>query len=121
LNDQKIVRPGYTTLQSLISEALSIERKRLGALLAETLDEPAKTALQQLIVLEDTLLNLVALKQDAKHFGYRMMVLERHKRNTLEPLYRLAKTLLPTLAISQQNLNYYASLVHFYTQMIYVD
>ena len=26
LNDQKIVRPGYTTLQSLISETLSIER-----------------------------------------------------------------------------------------------
>jgi Domain of unknown function (DUF4158) len=115
LNDQKIVRPGYTTLQSLISEALSIERKRLGALLAEMLDEPAKTALQQLIVLEDTLPSLAALKQDAKHFGYRMMILERHKRNTLEPFYRLAKTLLPTLAISQQNLNYYASLAHFYT------
>jgi hypothetical protein len=73
LNGQKIVRPGCTTLQSLISEALSIERMRLGALLAEMLDEPAKTALQQLIVLEDTLPSLAALKQDAKHFGCRMM------------------------------------------------
>lgn len=115
LNDQKIVRPGYTTLQSLISETLSIERKRLGAILAEMLDEPAKTALQQLLVREDTLSGLAALKQDAKHFGYRMMILERQKRTSLEPLYQLAKVLLPKLAISQQNLNYYASLAHFYT------
>jgi TnpA family transposase len=115
LNDQKIVRPGYTTLQSLISETLSIERKRLGTILAEMLDESAKTALQQLLVREDTLSGLAALKQDAKHFGYRMMVLERQKRTTLEPLYQLAKVLLPKLAISQQNLNYYASLAHFYT------
>jgi hypothetical protein len=38
-----------------------------------------------------------------------MMVLERQKRTALEPLYQLAKTLLPKLEISQQNLNYYAS------------
>ena len=39
LNERKIVRPGYTTLQTLISEALSAERGRLGGLLAEMLDE----------------------------------------------------------------------------------
>jgi hypothetical protein len=109
LNDQKIVRLGYTTLQSLISETLSNERKRLGVLLTEMLDDSAKTALQQLLVRNDTLSGLAALKQDAKHFGYRMMVLERQKRTALEPLYQLAKALLPKLAISQQNLNYYAS------------
>lgn len=115
LNDQKIVRPGYTTLQSLISETLSNERKRLGVLLTEMLDDSAKTALLQLLAREDTLSGLAALKQDAKHFGYRMMVMERQKRTALEPLYQLAKALLPKLAISQQNLNYYASLAHFYT------
>ncbi len=41
--------------------------------------------------------------------------MERQKRTALEPLYQLAKALLPKLAISQQNLNYYASLAHFYT------
>jgi hypothetical protein len=55
------------------------------------------------------------IKQDPKDFGYRMMVKERAKRATLEPLYGIAKALLPTLSISQQNRNYYASLVHFYT------
>ena len=45
LNEHKIVRPGYTTLQTLISESLSAERQRLGSLLAGVLDEAAKNAL----------------------------------------------------------------------------
>lgn len=79
------------------------------------MDEAARTALDRLIVREETLSEVAAIKQDAKHFGYRMMVLERHKRATLEPLYRVAQALLPKLAISQQNLNYYVSLAHYYT------
>ncbi len=115
LNEHKIVRPGYTTLQTLISEALSAERRRLGDLLAEVLGATAKDALAELLVRDDTLSELAALKQDAKHFGWRQMANEREKRVVLEPLYRIAKTLLPKLAISRQNLHYYASLANFYT------
>lgn len=115
LNAEKIVRPGYTTLQTIIGDALTAERRRVEQLVEETLDEAACGALDQLLVREDTLSELAAIKQDAKHFGYRMMVLERHKRATLEPLYRLAKVLLPKFGISQQNLAYYASLAHYYT------
>jgi hypothetical protein len=115
LNEQRIVRPGYTTLQTLISEALSAERRRLGDLLAGVLDAAAREALSQLLVRDDTLSELAALKQDAKDFGWRQMVQEREKRTRLEPFYRIAKTWLPQLAVSQQNLHYYASLAHFYT------
>ncbi len=41
LNEHKIVRPGHTTLQELISEALSTERRHLGELLEKVLDEKA--------------------------------------------------------------------------------
>ena len=115
LNDHKIVRPGYTTLQDLISEALPAERLRLGGLLEEVLDDAATAALAQLLVRDDTLSELAALKQDAKDFGWRQMAQEREKRAKLEALYRIAKALLPKLAISQQNLLYYASLANFYT------
>ena len=115
LNEHKIVRPGYTTLQDLISEALSAERLRLGGLLEEVLDDAATAALAQLLVRDDTLSELAALKQDAKDFGWRQMAQEREKRAKLEALYRIAKALLPKLAISQQNLLYYASLANFYT------
>jgi TnpA family transposase len=115
LNERKIVRPGYTTLQTLISEALSAERGRLGDLLAEMLDDAARKALAQLLARDDTLSELAALKQDAKNFKWRQMVNEREKRARLEPLYLIARTLLPKLAISQRNLHYYASLANFYT------
>jgi Transposase and inactivated derivatives, TnpA family len=115
LNEHKIIRPGYTTLQELVSEALSAERRRLGGLLAEVLDDAAKAALAQLLVRDDTLSQLAALKQDAKNFGWRQMTREREKRATLEPLHGIAKALLPKLGISQQNLLYYASLANFYT------
>ncbi len=55
LNERRIARPGYTTLQTLISEALSAERRRLGELLAQGLDGAAKDVLTQLLVRDDTL------------------------------------------------------------------
>jgi TnpA family transposase len=115
LNLQKIVRPGYTTMQAIIVDVLSAERKRLGGLIEELLDGAGITALKQLLVREDTLSGLAAIKQDSKNFSYQMMVVERQKRATLEPLYQIAKTLLPKLEISQQNKNYYASLANFYS------
>lgn len=115
LETEKIVRPGYTSLQTIISDALTTERQRLALLVDAALNENTRTDLQQLLLQENTISELAAIKQDAKHFGYSMMVTERHKRATLEPLYRVAKVLLPTLDISQQNMNYYASLAHYYT------
>jgi len=111
LTEHKIIRPGYTTLQTLISKGLSAERQRLGKLLADMVEK----ALAQLLVRDDTLSELAALKQDAKNFKLRQMTNEREKRAKLEPLYRIAKTLLPHLAISQRNLHHYASLANFYT------
>ncbi len=74
-----------------------------------------QAALGQLLVRDDTLSQLAALKQDAKDFGWRQMTREREKRATLGPLQRIAKALLPKLGVSQQNVLYYASLANFYT------
>ena len=112
---QRIVRPGYTTLQDLITNALTTERERLGLLVESALTDAAREAMQQLLVRENTLSDLAALKQDAKGFRYRQMGLERQKRLTLAPLYGYAKALLPKLEISQINIAYYASLANFYT------
>jgi Domain of unknown function (DUF4158) len=115
LNEHKVIRPGYGTLQDLISDALSNERRRLSGLLKEMLDDGAKTAVARLIARDDTLSELAVLRQDAKDFRWRQMACEREKRVTLEPLYRVVKTLMPKLGISQQNVLYYASLAIFYT------
>jgi len=69
LNEHNIVRPRHTTLQKLISKVLICERSRLGQFLADALDSPTKESLNRLLVREDTLSELAALKQDAKDFG----------------------------------------------------
>jgi TnpA family transposase len=115
LRQYKVERPGYTTMQTVVSQALSTERQRLAGVLATAIDDSTKTALAQLLIKEDTLSELAALKQDARDFSWRQMVRERDKRERLQPLYLAAKRLLPILATSQQNLQHYASLANFYT------
>jgi hypothetical protein len=44
-----------------------------------------------------------------------MMALEREKRALLAPVHRAARRLIPALAVSRQNIEYYESLVHYYT------
>jgi Domain of unknown function (DUF4158) len=112
---QRIVRPGYTTLQTLIGDALSAERQRLEQRVEDSLGDAARAALQQLLIRENTLSELAAIKQDAKNFRHKMMAAERQKRATLAPLYLTAKALLPSLDISQLNIAYYASLADYYT------
>jgi TnpA family transposase len=115
LISQRIVRPGYSTLQTVIRDALCAERERVEQLVEAALTDAAGDELQQLLVQENTLSDLAALKQDAKSFRYRQMGLERQKRLTLAPLYAIAKALLPSLDLSQLNIAYYASLANFYT------
>jgi hypothetical protein len=115
LKDRRIVRPGYTTLQSVIGGALAAERQRLEQLVESGLDADTTEALHKLLVRKEPLSELAALKQDARNFGYKMMAAERTKRTTLAPLYEAAKALLPALGISRQNIAHYADLALFYT------
>ena len=115
LNEYKVERPGYTTLQTVISQALVTERERLAQLLSTVLDEATTASLAELLVRDDTLSELAVLKQDARDFGWRQMARERDKRTRLEAPYQAAKALVPKLEISQQNVHHYASLANFYT------
>jgi len=56
---------------------------------------------------EDLLSELAALKQDAKDFKAKIMATEREKLAMITPLYQIAKTLLPKLSLSQQNIYFY--------------
>lgn len=46
LSEHKIIQPGYTTLQELVSETLSAERRRVGVLLTEAMDNAARAQLR---------------------------------------------------------------------------
>ena len=115
LQSAKIVRPGYSTLQKIISHILVEERKRLKYCLYSVLTDEYKQSLKQLIKNENTLSELAALKQDPKSFGSTMINIECRKHTLLKPLHNFAKTILPVLEISAQNIATYASLANYYT------
>jgi hypothetical protein len=115
LKERRIIRPGYTTFQLLIANALNDERQRLSRLIKQHLGESSLSQLNKLLDTSMTLSDLAALKQEAKDFKYRMMQLETQKLSVLKPLYQQAKIILPHLELSQQNLRHYASLADYHT------
>ncbi len=115
LKKSKIIRPNYTVLQDIISRAISREYKRLTKILKSIVDYESNKALEALLKEQDTLSKLAALKQDTKDFKYGMISEEIEKFETLKSLYKIAKEILPTLKISQQNITHFASLAHYYT------
>ncbi len=115
LTEKKITRPGYTALQRIVSNIINNERKRLTLILHESLTAEEKQALQKLLINENSLSDLAAIKQDARNFQKTMMKKERDKGRTLKPLYLIMKRLIPLLKLSQKNTQYYADLAEYYT------
>ena len=116
LKNKKIIRPGYSTLQKIVTNVLNEERQRLKLCLQQGLTNIDKQNLDNLLKKEQSLSELASLKQDAKSFSESMIRMECKKYDVLKPLYETAKKIIPSFEISQQNIAYYASLVHFYTR-----
>ncbi len=115
LADQRIVTPGYSVLQDIISAALQLEYQRLGKLIKTALSTNDKENLQQLLKNPDGLYEITRLKREPKSFGEREIKREIRRGDQLATLYTLADTILPTLDISNESVKYYASLVSYYS------
>jgi hypothetical protein len=115
LESRRIVVPGYSFLQEVVSQALADERARLTTILEGRLDPGTLAALDALYVERDGMYAVTPLKRDPKDFSLREMKREIARSQSLETLYERAKTLVPELGISNDSLAYYAALVDYYT------
>jgi TnpA family transposase len=111
---KKIVRPGYSTLQDIISKALKSERHRLSVKLARHLNPRIRKSLDELLTNEETFHRITFLKKDAKDFTYNEVKKVVRKRGWLVSVYEPARKVVPELGISRKNIRYYASLAQFY-------
>ena len=68
LNNEKIIRPGYSILQQIISKAINTERERLGDIITKALNEQTKPLLKQLLSRDDVLSYLATLKTRLQKF-----------------------------------------------------
>ena len=115
LQEQKIIRPGYTTLQRVVSEAINQHNNKLLKIIKDSLTSIDVLLLQNILTEDDRLSKLAAIKQDAKDFKYRIIVAERNKLIILKPIYQIIKKLLPELKLSKQNMHHYAELVNYHS------
>ena len=115
LESHRIVVPGYSFLQDVVSQALAAERARLTAVLEARLNKTMVEALDALYFERDGMYAITPLKHDPKDFSLRETKLEIARSQSLAILYGRTKALLPELGISNDSLAYYAALVDYYT------
>ena len=115
LETQRIVTPGYSYLQDLISQALASERERITEIIKRSLDDKTRTALDDLYVSRDGIYTITALKHEPKDFSLKEMKSEIARCRSMKALYQTAHNLLPVLGISNDSVAYYAALVDYYT------
>ena len=115
LENRRIVVPGYSFLQDVVSQALASERARLTAVLEGRLNKTTADALDALYGERDGMYGITPLKHDSKDFSLRETKREIERSRSLATLYETANALLPELGISNDSLAYYASLVDYYT------
>ncbi len=115
LETQRIVAPGYSFLQDVVSQALVTERERIAEIINCSLDKKTRIALDNLYTNRDGVYAITALKQEPKDFSLKEMKSEIARCRSLVELYQTAHKLLPVLEISNDSVAYYATLVDYYT------
>ncbi|MBT4835786.1 MAG: Tn3 family transposase [Methylococcales bacterium] len=112
---QKVIRPAYSKLQLIVSEALNDERDRLINKLYRDASKYMRNQLDKLLDNEDLFYNLTLLKKDQKDFSTKEILKSVAKQAMIHEIYQKSLKLIPNLGISEQNIIYYANLAEFYT------
>jgi TnpA family transposase len=115
LANRRIVAPGYTVLQDLVTRAVSHERRRVIRLLGQAITPEVEKQLQALLESDEGLYQLTILKHEPKDFSHKELRQEGERRRFFQPLYEFARTFLAAAGLSNDSVRYYASLVEFYT------
>lgn len=111
LEQKRVVTPEYYVLQQIIGKAIAAEVKRLHRIIVEDVPDVVVSLLDKLLSVNDISYEITALKQDPKNFNFKQIQQEIDKHKTYFPLYEFTKIFLPSLNVSAQNIEYYASLV----------
>jgi TnpA family transposase len=115
LATQRWVAPGYTSLQDIVSRAVTGERKRITAILQKMLPNVIKLRLNEMLDADEGVYRITALKREPRDFSYKELQREVDRRKFFQPLHEFAQTFLTTAGISNESGKYFASLVKFYT------
>ena len=110
-----MVRPGYSVLQEIVSQALENEKNRLSNKLYLLMDKPLRVELQKLLEKNDDYYQLTIIKKDQKDFATRDIKSTVEKHQFLTEIYHKAIHIIKKLDLTEQNILYYADLAEYHT------
>jgi TnpA family transposase len=115
LQEEKMMLLGYSTLQDLISDALTTEQQRLCFILERNMTKKVELMLDCLLMNDGGLYALTSLKKDPKSFRTKHIKAEIKKVHENKKLYEFASRHLSKLKLTNQAIQYYASLADHYS------
>ena len=110
----KLMLLGYSAIQDLIGAAITGEENRLCESLKKYLSADNWKHIENTIRKDESEYVLTALKKDPKSFKQTQIKAEIKKLIDHETLYKISNRVLPKLNITNQNIEYYASLAEHY-------
>ena len=113
---ERVVLIAYSHLQNIIGEGIQTEQNRLTIQADELLSFKQKEGLDRLLSERpDFIHSLTILKRDPKSFSYQEIRKMTHQKEELQEIALLSFEMHKVFQISRQNLQYYASMVHYYS------
>lgn len=115
LSERHIVSPAYSSLQDMIGKILTDEQNRMAKILREQLTTSEIQRIQSLLDDTSGLHAITQLKREPRDFSATEIKSEVERGRRIRDYYRLSRRILPALQISSESINYYASLVGYYS------
>lgn len=97
LEYEKIMLPGYSSLQDIVGKALVNEQNRLENLVAEHLTIETQSELESLLINSEVFYELTLLKKEPRNFSFKEITQEVGRREAVKQLYDAAHCFLPLL------------------------
>ena len=110
-SQKRIALPGYTSIQTLITQALSAERHRTELILSKQMSVQTTERLLHILNNKGLLNNFTGYKGSARDFSPSELDRELHTNQEIKDIYPELKMLLNSLKLSRGNVVYYASIV----------
>jgi hypothetical protein len=114
LAHNKIAIPKYYLLQQLVSSAINNERQRLGNILASSMSGSLASTLD-VFLNSDSAAALATIRRSAKNFTALELQKELKTHHHIAPIIEDIDGVVQRLDLSLSNLDYFASMVEYYT------
>lgn len=114
LKKNHVAIPGYTSIQDAVSKAWNNENKRVINSYYRYTNSNQRNAVLSLLEKTDKSHRIVSIKQDMKSFKNMDLSAEIEKHDQLNPIFKIATTVIPKLRLPATTINYYASMINYY-------